>query len=124
MYDRAPTALAPIAPHQTDTVTLELSDPQGILFSALLDHPASDHFWRSGGGRFRYVDKGGSNGGITGVQLRAKPGGNVQVTIKGKHMTWNGLDDAAVSPRLLIGGQCYTAALPGCQLDSRRLRCK
>jgi glucose/arabinose dehydrogenase len=115
---------APIAPHQSDAVTLELSDGGGPVFSALLDHPASDGYWRAKNGRFRYINKGGSAGGLTSVQFRTQGGGRVAFTVKGKHITWTGLDDASMSQRLLVGGQCFAGPLSGCAIDSRRLRCR
>lgn len=115
---------APIAPHQTDAVTLELSDGGGPVFSALLDHPTSDHKWRAQKSRFRYTDKGGSVAGLTSVQFRSQGGGKVAFTVKGRHITWNGLDDAEVSQRLLVGGQCFVSPVPGCAIDSKRLRCR
>ena len=113
-----------IAPHQSDAVTLELSDGGGPVFSALLDHPASDPFWRAAKGRFRYADRGGSVSGLTSVQFRPQGGGRVSFTVKGKHITWNGLDDAEMSQRLLVGGQCFASPLSGCAMDSKRLRCR
>jgi hypothetical protein len=115
---------APIAPHQTDAVTVELSDGGGPVYAALLDHPTSDHFWHVQKGRFRYTDKGGSAGGLTSVQFRPQRGGRVSFTVKGKHITWNGLDDAAMSQRLLVGGQCFATPISGCAMDSQRLRCR
>ena len=101
-------------------MTIELSDGGGPVFSALLDHPTSDPFWRTQKGRFRYVDRGASASGLTTVQFRPQSGGRVSFTVKGKHITWNGLDDAQVSQRLLIGGQCFAGPLPGCAIDSQK----
>ena len=116
---------APIAPHQSDAVTLELSDGGGPVFAALLDHPASDPYWRAQkGGRFRYTNKGGSAGGLTSLQFRQQGNGKVTFTVKGKHITWNGLDDTQVSQRLLVGGQCFVGPANGCAMDSKRLRCR
>lgn len=115
---------APIAPHATDAVTLELSDGDGPVFSALLDHPGSDGKWKAHKGRFRYTDKGGSIAGITAVQFRSQRGGRVAFTVKGKHITWTGLDDAEVSQRLLVGAQCFASPVSGCAIDSKRLRCR
>lgn len=115
---------APIAPNQSDAVTVELSDGGGPVFSALLDHPTSDPFWRSKNGGFRYTDRGGSVSGLTAVQFRPQGGGRVSFTVKGKHITWNGLDDAQMSQRLLVGGQCFAGPLNGCAIDSQRLRCR
>jgi hypothetical protein len=115
---------AAIAPHQSDAVTLELSDGGGPVFSALLDHPASDPHWRAQKGRFRYTNKGGSASGLTSVKFRLQSGGKVAFTVKGRHITWNGLDDPQMSQRLLVGGQCFAGPLSGCAMDSKRLRCR
>jgi glucose/arabinose dehydrogenase len=111
-----------IAPESTDALTLELRDASDVVFSTALDHPASDPFWRRRHGRVQYAKRGG---GLGSVLMKQKPSGNVDVTLRGRRLAFTGLDDAAVSARLRIGAQCFTADLSSrCTLDAKKLRCR
>ncbi len=115
----------PVAPQTTDDVTVELRDGSGMLFSGAIDHPASDPFWKRRSGILQYLDKRGQVAGLTSLRFRPQKSGTVQIDIKGKRMPLGGLTDALVSPRLIIGDQCFTADLSGhCALDAKKLRCK
>jgi hypothetical protein len=115
---------ASMAPETADDVTVELRDGGGTILSAVLDHPASDPFWkRPRPGTWRYRDRWGGAAGLTTVILRQGKSGAVQLTVHGKGMALPGLDEA-VNPRLVIGDQCFEADLAGrCRSDPRRLRC-
>ncbi len=110
-----------IAPESHDDLTFELRDANGVVFSGTLDHPSSDPDWRHRG---RVTSFKRSGTGLTSVQLRAKPSGDVQVNVQGKGIQMPGLVNQAVSPRLVIGAECFTADLTGrCSLDTKKLRC-
>ena len=115
----------PIAPDDTDALVLELHDGTQVVFSANVDHPSSDPFWRRPRpGLVRYTDPSGSAGGLTGASLRIRKSGSVEVALHVKHLAVSGLDAGAVSPRLWIGSQCFAADLSGrCTLDAHKLRC-
>jgi hypothetical protein len=103
-------------------LTLEVRDAGGVVFSATLDHPASDSFWRRRKGLVQYANR---RGRPQSVVLRTRRSGTVELDIRGRRLGFTGLDDAAVSPRLRIGAQCFTADLAGrCVLDSKKLRCR
>jgi glucose/arabinose dehydrogenase len=119
------TPAAPLALESSDAFSLELRDGNGSFFSATLAHPASDPFWRRKGGGAQYADKSGSTGGLTKVRARPRKAGLVQLDIRGRHMPVFGLDDAALSPRLTLGNQCFVADLNRrCALDAKKLRCR
>ncbi|TMA87181.1 MAG: hypothetical protein E6J77_10235 [Deltaproteobacteria bacterium] len=115
----------PIAPDDTDALVLELHDGTQVVFSANVDHPSSDPFWRRPRpGLVRYTDRSGSAGGLTGASLRIRKSGSVEIALHVKHLAVSGLDAGAVSPRLWIGSQCFAADLSGrCTLDAHKLRC-
>ena len=115
----------PIAPDDTDALVLELHDGTQVVFSANVDHPSSDPFWRRPRpGLVRYADRSGSAGGLTGASLRIRKSGSVEIALHVKHLAVSGLDAGAVSPRLWIGSQCFAADLSGrCTLDAHKLRC-
>jgi hypothetical protein len=110
-----------IAPDTQDPLTFELRDTNGVLFSGTLTHPASDPDWRRRG-RMTSFKRSGT--GLTSVQLKSKPSGDVQVSVQGKGIQMPGLVNPTVSPRLVIGDECFTADLTGrCSLDAKKLRC-
>ncbi len=115
---------SPIAPASTDALSLTLLDAGGVLFSGTLPHPGSNRFWRARRGRIAYTDRHGSESGLTSVVLHPGRGGVVTVEVLGRRIPLGGLTQPAVTSRLLIGAQCFSADLGGkCSLDARRLRC-
>jgi len=116
---------APIKPDDTDSLVLELRDGTQVLFSADLDHPSSDPFWRRPKpGLIRYADPSGSAGGLTAASLRIRKSGSVEVALHARHLGVSALDGQSINPRLWIGSQCFAADLSGrCSLDARKLRC-
>src|SRR5262249_21414049 len=111
----------PVAPEAADVLTLELRDAGGTVFSASLDHPASDRFWRKRRGKVQFVSRASP---LSSVTLRSTPSGAVQLDVRGRHATFTGLDDPQLPPRVRIGAECFGADLGGrCTLDAKRLRC-
>lgn len=114
---------APIAPSTSDDVTLQLREGADLVFTGSLTHPASDPQWGRSGGLVRYRTRQG--GGLTGVALQTLRSGEIDVQVRGKGLTFPGLDDDALHPRLVIGAQCFAADLTGrCQLDAKKIRCQ
>ena len=112
----------PVAPQSADALTLEIRDAGGIVFSASLDHPASDPFWKKRGSLVQYLNRGGA---LNAVALRHAHSGAMQLNLRGRHLAFQGLDDPAVSARLRVGSQCFAADLAGhCTLDAKKLRCR
>jgi glucose/arabinose dehydrogenase len=119
------TPAAAVAPESSDSVTLDLRDASGSFFSSTIGHPSSDPFWRRKGAVLQYSDKSGSAGGITKIRVRRQKTGALQVDVRGRHMSFLGLDDASLAPRLTLGSQCFVADLSGrCSLDAKKLRCR
>lgn len=112
----------PLVPDTGDDLALELRGAGGMLAGSRLAHPASDPFWRRRAGATRY--KNPRNAGLTGVALRTKRGGGVQLDALGKRMTVGG-SDVPVDARLVVGEQCFIAGLAGrCTRKGRKLRCR
>ena len=112
----------PVAPESTEPLTLELRHGPDLMMSAALGHPASDRFWKHRNGMIRYANRRDQ---LSSVVLRVQPHGTVQVDIRGHRLAFAGLDASAVSPRLVIGRQCFVADLTGaCRLDAKKLRCR
>jgi glucose/arabinose dehydrogenase len=112
---------SPIAPESSDALALELRDGGGVIFSAALDHPASDPFWKRRNRVVRYLNRGG---GLGSVVLRTLRSGAVQLDVRGRRLAFTGIDEALVTPRLRIGAQCFAADLAGrCTLDAKKLHC-
>jgi glucose/arabinose dehydrogenase len=116
---------APLAPHATDAVGLELRDAAGALFAATLEHPASDPFWRRPrGGVFQYRDPTGRSGGLVSVALRPRRGGLVQIDVRARRLRLGRLAPD-VGPRLVIGEQCFATSSAGrCSGGASALRCR
>ncbi len=116
------TPSAPMAPDTSDPVTVELTDGGGVVFSETLAQPASAPDWRRTRTGFSYRERRGS--GLTVVKLRQR-GGSVEVALRGQRVVFNGLDDATLGARLVIGGQCFGGELGArCAMDARRVRCR
>lgn len=115
----------PLAPDTTDPLALELRDGADMMFSAYLDHPASDSFWRRPKrNQLRYGNRAAS-GGLNMVLLKTQRSGAVQLELRGKRLSFTGLDASGVQSRLVIGPQCFLADLAGrCSLDAKKLRCR
>jgi hypothetical protein len=111
----------PIAPDSSDAVRVELRHGADVMFSAALDHPSSDPFWRRRKRLVRYTNRRNALGS---VMMQTQPAGVVRFDIRGRHLTFTGLDPA-VSSRLIVGSQCFVADLTGaCTLDAKKLRCR
>jgi glucose/arabinose dehydrogenase len=117
------TPRAPLAPSTSDALTVELRDSAGQLFSATLAHPDSDPAWRRSRPNHERFRRGGS--GLTAVSLKSDRSGGVGVTLRGKRLAFTGLDEAALTTRLIIGQQCFVADLgTRCTLEAMKLRCR
>jgi glucose/arabinose dehydrogenase len=115
-------AASPLAPEATDALTLELRHGADLMFTGTLAHPATDRFWKRRNGLVRYANRSDR---LSSVVLRVQRFGTVQVDIRGHRLAFAGLDASAVSPRLVIGRQCFVADLTGaCTLDAKKLRCR
>jgi len=118
------TPAIPLAPDTTDALTLELRDGADVVFSATLDHPASDPFWKRRKRLLRYGNRRAS-GSLTTVVLRARKNGSTTVGIEGKRLAFTGLDETTMRPKLVIGDQCFVGDLGRrCFLDAKKLRCR
>jgi hypothetical protein len=118
------TPAIPLAPDTTDALTLELSDSADVVFSATLDHPASDPFWKRRKRLLRYGNRRAS-GSLTAVVLRAKKSGATTIEVKGKRLAFTGLDETTMRPKLVIGDQCFVGDFGRrCFLDAKKLRCR
>ncbi len=117
------TTASPIAPESTDAVTLELRNGSSVMFSASLDHPGTNRFWKR---RKRVVQYTNRADHLNSVVFRPqREGGVVQLGVHGHRLAFTGLDASAVDCRLVIGQQCFVADLTGaCTLDAKKLRCR
>jgi glucose/arabinose dehydrogenase len=112
----------PVAPESTDALALELRDGGGAVFSATIDHPADDPFWKVRKGLLQLVHPGAP---LSPVTLRTQRSGAVRVDARARHAHFEGLDDATLETRLRIGDQCFIADLAGrCMSDAKKLRCR
>jgi glucose/arabinose dehydrogenase len=112
----------PIAPESSDAVRVELRHGAEVMFSAAVDHPASDPFWKR---RKRLVQYKNRRNPLGSIVLWMEQSGVVRFDIRGRRLAFTGLDDPAVSSRLVIGPQCFVADLTGaCTLDAKKLRCR
>ena len=115
-------AARPVAPDSSEPFRLELRHGAGVMFSATLDHPASDRFWKRRKNLLRYANR---RSPLASIVLRMDRSGVVGFDVRGRHLAFAGLDDPAVSSRLVVGSQCFVADLTGaCTLDAKRLRCR
>jgi glucose/arabinose dehydrogenase len=115
---------APLAPHATDPLAIELRDAGGTLAAANLGHPESDRRWRRRGKVFQYRDPRGTAGGLTSIVLRPRRGA-MQVDVRGRRMSLARPAQPGTTPRLVIGGQCFVATSPGrCAGGPSSLRCR
>ena len=116
------TPAAAIAPDSSDAVTVELHDGNGTVFTETLPHPGSEPFWRQQRNGWQYRKRGA---GVTGIKLRRRPGGSVDVQVRGQHVGMSALDDPALGARFVVGAQCFRAELGArCKVDARRMRCR
>ena len=111
----------PVAPESTDAFRIELRHGAQVMLSAALDHPASDPFWKR---RRRVVRYANGRNPLGSVVLRTQRSGAVRFDVSGFRLPLTGLDDPAVSSRLIVGSQCFMADLSGCRLDATKLRCR
>src|SRR5262245_29406665 len=112
-----------IAPDISDALTLELHDGGGTVFSETLAQPESAPDWRISRTGWTYRERRGH--GLTAVKLRRRPSGAYEVQLRGQHVGFTGLDDAALGARLVIGTQCFGGEFGArCISDPRRLRCR
>jgi len=112
----------PIAPESTDAFRVELRHGTQVMLSAALDHPASDRFWKRRKRLVQYLNRKNPLGSVV---LRTQRSGAVKVDVHGRRLSLTGLDDPAVSPRIVVGSQCFMADLSGaCTLDAKKLRCR
>ena len=111
-----------VYPNTDDALFLSLTDSGGTIYTVRLDHPDSDSLWRRAGATFQYKDRRARANGIAQVKLRRLKGGNMDVRIKGRRLTLDGLDEATVVTRFAIGEQCFVAS-PSCSLNGSKLHC-
>jgi hypothetical protein len=112
-----------VAPDSSEVLSLEISDHTGVVHSSVLDHPASDPFWKRKARSMRYADRRGRVGGVTAVQLRRLGPSAVRVSFEARS---GGLlaDPATIVARLRMGERCFAAGLGGrCVTKGRKLRC-
>jgi glucose/arabinose dehydrogenase len=112
----------PIDPGTTDSLAVELRDSADLVYSAGLE-PGSPGWRKSRPPKvFVYQDGSGAAGGLTAIKLRQAKG-RYLATIKGKRMSFTGLDEAALSARLVVGFQCFESQ-PECSLSDKKVRCR
>ena len=104
-------------------MTLVLSDGGGTIYSGSLSHPDANLGWRGAGtSRQRYFDSTGGQDDIhKALVKRGKKKSKVQIS--GDGMDLSALDEAAVTTRVIVGEQCFEAAV-SCAPKGAQLVCK
>jgi glucose/arabinose dehydrogenase len=116
-------AAVPLDPAGGDEMSLVLSDTDGTIYSGAITHPESDLGWRGAGTpRQRYVDSTGALGHLEKAVVR-RGRKKTRITMAGAGMDLSGLDEPRVSARVVVGAQCFEAAL-GCAPKGARLVCR
>jgi len=116
-------AAVPLDPAAGDEMTLILSDGGGPIYTGTISHPESDVGWRGAGtARQRYYDSTGSLDDLKKATVR-RGKKKTKVQISGDGMDLSGLDDSSVTTRVIVGQQCFEAALT-CGAKGSKLVCK
>ena len=104
-------------------MTLILSDSGGPIYTGTISHPESDVGWRGAGtARQRYYDSTGAMDDLEKAMVRHGKK-KTKVQISGDGMDLSGLDESSVTTRVIVGQQCFEAALT-CGAKGSKLVCK
>lgn len=114
--------LLPLEPATRDALLLTLSTDGGEVYRGQIEHPESDGLWsRSKSGRAKLKDTTGAHDGITRVLVKARKSGT-RLRLKAQNVDLSGVQAAPLSARVVVGDQCFEAAL-ACRPKAKGLRC-